>query len=678
MALIPDFKKIAEQMNTASPISITQKVWRDLFATCWNWFAAQLWKIPALLGNGTPADARRLLGLENVTIAYNNRGDWQSNADYDTNDLVWWEGSTYAALVSHHSGNDFMADLNMGLWRPIGGDLYETIMESLGVGQGLPLKNFAALRGYSGTEPTVYVGGRVNYLDGGNGRFVMVDKNAAAAGYTDDDGIYLIDSLGRGWTRSDLPISVRHYGALGDGTDQTAQFLAFALYLQSHIGIPGEIPSGTYMLSQHVYLGCANQVTVGAHASFPGKQVIVSDSPNGHHLETQLTPWPDFKGLDTFRRVPLNFEFHVNQNLNNQGLAYFGGYYYVGYDLGGGNGYLEKYSGNGVLDASYGGVPVPTRHTADLAYRMADGRLYAASGGGSEPTYIYRLAVDGKSVDKTLDYTAYGNSALLAIDNTTDLLVLFTIQTGGDYGDPTFRFVDWNDNNRVVQQFTIPSQGVPQGLDVHDGMIYYYTDNKITVLDYAGNILDIWFINAGGESEGIAVVYEYGAPCIVVGYNDGRRLYSIRSGASLSRFRGIKTLGSWNRGGSSQNVSLSPLEFACAFKKTGAGTDPSYGWALATFLSGNHINIDALNPVPTVTATEISFKFKRSFFMSVAYINGREHYNSPYMARADYDEQSISIRIKLLDYTGAIVNPQTAKDNIVWFEMKGGCRVDNF
>lgn len=123
----PDFRKLAQQMNAATPVSITQSWWRQLFAQVFGWFGDQLWKVPALLGDGTPSDARRLLGLEHVTIAWADRGDWQPGTDYGTNDLVWHGGTAYGALVSHHSGHDFQVDYSAGRWRIVGGSLLDEL-----------------------------------------------------------------------------------------------------------------------------------------------------------------------------------------------------------------------------------------------------------------------------------------------------------------------------------------------------------------------------------------------------------------------------------------------------------------------------------------------------------------------------------------------------------------------
>lgn len=129
---VPKFTAIAREMNTFSPISVTQQRWRELFFGYMDWFDCHLWKVPALLGDGSPVDARRLLGLEHVTIAYNNRGEWAAGVDYDTNDLVWWKGTSYGAVVTHHSGADFEADLSGALWRAVGGDLAMRLSESVG------------------------------------------------------------------------------------------------------------------------------------------------------------------------------------------------------------------------------------------------------------------------------------------------------------------------------------------------------------------------------------------------------------------------------------------------------------------------------------------------------------------------------------------------------------------
>jgi hypothetical protein len=217
--------------------------------------------------------------------------------------------------------------------------------------------------------------------------------------------------------------------------------------------------------------------------------------------------------------------FPIKPNLNNQGIAFSDGYVYVGYDVTNGNGMIERYSMNGVLDENYGRVSVPTRHTAELAYRTADNRLYAVSGGGSEPAYVYRLSQNGKAVENVYDFSAFGNSGLLAIDNKNDVFLLMTTTSGGDAGDPIFRLIDPNNNNSVLIQLSIPNQGVPQGVEILDGIIYLYTNNRITMLDFAGNILGKTDLNFAGESEGITILTQGDKKTIAIGYNQPGRIY---------------------------------------------------------------------------------------------------------------------------------------------------------
>ena len=475
-------------------------------------------------------------------------------------------------------------------------------------------------------------------------------------------------------------VSIRDFGAMGDGTDQTTKFENFAAYLAAHPEIKGRLNGGNYLLTEHVYLGNIDQVVIDPDVNYTSSKVgIISGQEVGHDRNTLLRAWPDWYKLTTYRRLPLNFEFHVDNSMNNQGLTYWNGYYYVGYDIGGGNGLIQRYTLGGILDTSYGNVSVPTNHTAELGYRVSNGRVYAASGGGLEPTYVYELAADGKSVTYTYDFTAYGNSALLAIDNDRDILILFSTQTGGDTGNPTFRFIDWNSGNNVFHQFTIPYQGIPQGLDVYDGIIYYYTNNKVTLIDYNGNILDFWTTLVAGESEGFTVVHEYGSPYFAVGYNTNRRIYSIRTPDALSRFRAVQTLGSWNNADITANnsVSLRPTQFSCMIEKQGtSGGVAPYGWVIGSYT--NQIYIDVLETVPTVTTTEVTFTFKRVFWQSIAAIHATEHYTNPYIVRVNYNSVDRKIYIQLLNFSGTIINPQTAVDNRVWITIFGGLRIDGF
>lgn len=134
---------------------------------------------------------------------------------------------------------------------------------------------------------------------------------------------------------------------------------------------------------------------------------------------------------------------------------------------------------------------------------------------------------NNKKVVNDINLEQFGTSALVAIDNDKDNLIISTALNKGDKGDPTFSIFDFNLNKKL--QFKIKNQGVPQGLDCYKGILYYYTNNKITCINLkSGKIIKSFDINEKGESEGITVVNDIKSPYIVVGYNNKNRLYSIK------------------------------------------------------------------------------------------------------------------------------------------------------
>jgi hypothetical protein len=441
------------------------------------------------------------------------------------------------------------------------------------------------------------------------------------------------------------------------------------------------VEPGSYYLSRHVYFSERELAEIRRGANFVNKKLIVSGRRDlTHHYQNDLRPHADWVQSLTYGRVHFTFGFHLPSGMNNQGMTYWNGAYYVGFDVTGGNGQINRYYDNGDQDLGYGNVWVPTAHTAELAYRKADNRVYAASGGATSPTFVYRLSGTGNAVDMTLDFSAYGNSGLIAFDNDNDLLLLHT--GPDDASAKTFRLIDLNDSNRVISQFTIPSQGTPQGLETFDSVIYYCCNGKVVLLDYAGNILDTWsFGGMVGECEGIALVQNYGEPCLAISFNSPPRVYTVRPAGSLANFKGVQTVGCWNRavdnGNSGPGTSLVPSTFKCSIRKVGAGASPDYGWKVSTFGSGNHTFNDLLN-TPTTSTTEVRFKFKRTFFQSIVNVMCSTGKGSPYIARADYDESTQEIVVQLLTSALAVVNPQTAADNLLWVSIDGGVRYDNY
>ncbi|HEI9941314.1 TPA: hypothetical protein SLO04_001860 [Proteus mirabilis] len=347
---------------------------------------------------------------------------------------------------------------------------------------------------------------------------------------------------------------------------------------------------GVWDLDETIIAGNKSNFIGYESAVFTNKQLIVSDDPesrNGVNSPNSLFPIYGNLTNNSGNVISITTAFHVNQNYNNQGLAFWNGYYYIGYDLGNGKGMIERYAQNGVIDTSYGGVSIPINHTADLAYRVKDGFIYSASGGGAEPTYIRKIATDGKSVVESIDLTNYGNSALCAIDNHNDILILHSTLSGGDSGLPTFTFFEFGNWDHPIKQFTLPKTlGVPQGMDVYDNSVYFYTNNKITQLSYSGEIIGVVTIQAQGESEGIAITGAYGDAFISVGYNNPRRVCISRSAkanyaTSVSTPIQISTEKSpW--------VTLLPQLIPIGVRKTGDN------WSLLQYLSLDNVNYSSI------------------------------------------------------------------------------------
>lgn len=217
-----------------------------------------------------------------------------------------------------------------------------------------------------------------------------------------------------------------------------------------------------------------------------------------------------------------HFLFHLRFQGNMQGIAYHNGHVYVGFDLGKGTGEIREYTLGGTLVKVT--PPLAIGHTASLTFDNQSGDLYVVNGGSTHPTTLYQVAIDTPSphVVRTLNWGKFGNSGLIAIDNSTHTIWLETAPN--DHGPITFRHCDFS--GTVLQQFQVPNLGVPQGLDFYQGHLYYYTDNTITELTESGHITKTLHVALGGESEGLAVVT--GAkPAVIFGFHSPNRIYTI-------------------------------------------------------------------------------------------------------------------------------------------------------
>ncbi|MGH4050655.1 MAG: YncE family protein [Clostridium sp.] len=216
--------------------------------------------------------------------------------------------------------------------------------------------------------------------------------------------------------------------------------------------------------------------------------------------------------------------FNIKDKNNLQGITFFNKYLYCGFDIGGGKGKIVKYNMAGERISQT--KPMMLGHCADLSYRTRTNKIYVANGGGNNLTRIYVVDYEKGEIQSTLNYERLGTSALLAIDNVHDYLILHTVLNHGDAGNPTFTIIDLA-KMKAINSFNVACKGVPQGLETDGKYIYLYTNNKITVFNYQGAIIATYHVNKRGESEGITIISDHGATYLAVGYNSPNRFYKI-------------------------------------------------------------------------------------------------------------------------------------------------------
>ena len=219
-----------------------------------------------------------------------------------------------------------------------------------------------------------------------------------------------------------------------------------------------------------------------------------------------------------------NLPFYIKDKHNLQGITFFDKCFYCGFDIGGGNGKIVKYDMSGKRNSET--KLMRLGHCADLGYRSRTNKIYVSNGGGHKLTHVYVVDYPTSTILTTLNYERLGTSALLAIDNVHDYLILHTILKRGDAGNPTFTIINLV-NMKVINSFNVASQGVPQGLETDGEHIYLYTNNKITVFNYEGAIIDTYHVKKRGESEGITIASENGTPYLGVGYTSPNRIYRL-------------------------------------------------------------------------------------------------------------------------------------------------------
>ncbi|RYL95169.1 hypothetical protein EWI07_03895 [Sporolactobacillus sp. THM7-4] len=213
---------------------------------------------------------------------------------------------------------------------------------------------------------------------------------------------------------------------------------------------------------------------------------------------------------DTYKFKPL---FHLNNKYNLQSFTYNNGIYYVGYDIGNNKGMIIAYNQNG---HEIGRTSLlPTGHTAGLDY--FNQKIYVANG-GSKPSIIFIVNFEKSKIVRVINASKYGHGALIAVKDKNVIILHTAIHKGQD--EHIFSFID--NYGKRLKKFTLHGLGMAQGMDYKDGIIYFYSDNKITLINEKGKVLkSILLNNFQGESEGLTIVNGK----LVIGFNHNNRLY---------------------------------------------------------------------------------------------------------------------------------------------------------
>lgn len=317
------------------------------------------------------------------------------------------------------------------------------------------------------------------------------------------------------------------------------------------------------------------------------------------------------KLIDFDTGVQADLMFYVDDSRNQQGLTYSLDHFYVGFDVGSNQGDIVKYTKSGVKVDSTGSIGIG--HAAGLGFRESNGKIYVANGGGSNPTHVYEVDFNSKRVTRDINLEKYGTSALLAIDNDNDRLILHT-SMGGDNGEIIFNILDFNGNS-LAPQFKIANQGVPQGLEYYNGIMYYYTNDKITCINIESHeILGHFSVKKAGESEGITLVKDGATPYLAVGYNGSNRIYSIRTNEA-QQFSTPSMLNLMYRN-SDPSKCLVPKILAFTIKQL--DSDPSNNkWIFENWNNGSGQSVKSLfegEPVTQTDNDQINLTLKIPFY----------------------------------------------------------------
>jgi hypothetical protein len=227
----------------------------------------------------------------------------------------------------------------------------------------------------------------------------------------------------------------------------------------------------------------------------------------------------------------------VLQAGNLQGLTHGGGSLWACLDTGDGNARIVRYSMTGaILKKS---PRLRLGHCAEIAYREADGTIYAVDyvkGATTANIRLVDMSLATPAVVKTFHVARYGLGQMVAIDNARDRLLL-------KGGVSPYRF-NWfalagtksGTTMRWLRESTYqPRLGTPQGLEVvgddvlflssyaADGSIAY---NRVHTFSLRGAYERYFSIPIARESEGLAVNASTGL--LYFGLHHPAEVYEIR------------------------------------------------------------------------------------------------------------------------------------------------------
>lgn len=215
--------------------------------------------------------------------------------------------------------------------------------------------------------------------------------------------------------------------------------------------------------------------------------------------------------------APYSFskQFDIADTSNQQGLAFGGGFLWVCFATGGGEGKIVKYSLSGSAQKTSPNLPLG--HCAEIDYRSKDGTIYAVdyNGGSVAQVRVVDMDLAQPTIVKTFDVTRYGLGQMVSIDNARDQMLVkggsrpYRFNYFALAGTKSATTATW------LREVTYaPNLGMPQGLEiVGDDMLFLTTNfanggigsNRIHILGLDGAYQTYINVPITRESEGLGI-----------------------------------------------------------------------------------------------------------------------------------------------------------------------------